>query len=87
MSLAGDVVGVREAGYLLSPLEVVDRTAPGRQEELRSAASPVTMIWLVTNNLSISSPFSPFSSLPLLSISTFLSLLFHSAIAYSIVKN
>ena len=47
----GEVVEVREASYLLSPLEVVDRTAPGTQEELSSSATPVTMIWLVSDFL------------------------------------
>lgn len=43
----GRVVEVKEASYLLSPLEVADRTAPERVVELSSLATPVTMIWLV----------------------------------------
>ena len=49
--MLGEAVEVGEAGWLLSPLEVVDRTAPGRQEELHSPATPVTMIWLVRDTL------------------------------------
>ena len=47
----GEVLGVSEAVYLLSPLEVVDRTDPGRDKELNSTATPVTMIWLVRGTL------------------------------------
>ena len=47
----GEVLGVSEAVYLLSPLEVVDRTDPGREKELNSTATPVTMIWLVRGTL------------------------------------
>ena len=47
----GEVLGVSEAVYLLSPLEVVDRTDPGREKEVNSTATPVTMIWLVRGTL------------------------------------
>ena len=44
---------VLEAEHLLSPLEVVGKTGPRRQEELNSHTTPVTMIWLVRSHISL----------------------------------
>ena len=46
--LSGEVVDVAVTDYLLTPLEVVNKTGPGRQKELNSQATPITMIWLVS---------------------------------------